>query len=74
MLHDLKTKMLIAETKNSIQTRLPRDITALSGSCKVCGQKVLGQTDMVPLRCSIFAPGVQRTRQFEIEQHGTGTR
>ena len=35
--------------------------------------KVLGQTDMVPLRCSIFAPGVQRTRQFEIEQHGTQT-
>ena len=32
--------------------------------------KVLGQTDMVPLRCSIFTPGVQRTRQFEIEQHG----
>jgi len=36
----------------------------------------LTHTDMVPvpLRCSIFAPGVQRTRQFEIEQHGTGTR
>jgi len=27
---------------------------------------------MVPLRCSIFAPDVQRTQQFEIEQHGTG--
>jgi len=27
---------------------------------------------MVPLRCSIFEPDVQRTRQFEIEQHGTG--